>query len=319
MVHAIKKDNTSKMTNKIRDENFNLILNAKHSSAFNFPLLSQVFDLLQRNFSQALKDFLSCDTSVDISENKNVEFSEVIKEIHYPSMIGVIEIINSENHNKSLIVFESQFVYTILDILLGGHEYKFDLKVQKRPFTKIENGVIEDFIKVMINAINKSFDGISNLQFRFKRLESGPNSILITSPSEFCKLLTLKINPLNKNGGCVKFLIPYSTLIPYKSELSKISLKGKDLKEKEIWFQYFENTINNLKLNICVEHTEKIFRLKDLSNIEVGSTIILNRTNNQNWSLVVNNLKVSDCKLGQINNKIAIEILDQIDASKYLE
>ena len=59
--------------------------------------------------------------------------------------------------------------------------------------------------------------------------------------------------------------------------------------------------------------------MKDLSNIGVGSTIILNRVNNENWDLVVNDLKVSDCKLGQINNRIAIEVLDQIDASKFLD
>ena len=74
MANAIKKNSTSKATNQIGDENFNLILNAKHASVFNFPLLSQVFDLLQRNFSKDLKDFLNCDTSVDISENKNVQF-----------------------------------------------------------------------------------------------------------------------------------------------------------------------------------------------------------------------------------------------------
>ena len=319
MANAIKKNNTLETNSKVKDENFNLILNAKHASILNFPLLNQVFELLQRNFSKSLKDFLNCDTSININENENIQFSEIIKDIEYPSMIGVIEITSSDNNNKSLVIFENQFVYTILDILLGGCEYKFDLKVQKRPFTKIEKGVIEDFVKVMINSINKSFENISNLQFKFKRLESGPNSILIASSNEFCKLLTMKVSPLHKNEGYIKFLIPYSTLIPYKSELSKVSLKGKDLKEKEIWFQYFENVINNLKLNVCVEHTEKIFRLKDLSDIKVGNTIVLNRTNNQNWNLVINNTKVSDCKLGQMNDKIAVEILDQIDAAKYLE
>ncbi|RST66354.1 hypothetical protein [Candidatus Aquarickettsia rohweri] len=119
------------MTGKVKDENFNLILNAKNASVLNFPLLNQVFELLQRNFSKSLKDFLNCDTYINISENENIQFSDIIKDIEYPSMIGVIEITNSDNNNKSLVIFENQFVYTILDILLGGYEYKFDLKIQK--------------------------------------------------------------------------------------------------------------------------------------------------------------------------------------------
>jgi len=301
------------------EKNFNLLLNSKHDSVLNFPLLNQIFDFLQRNLSKVLKDFLNCDTGVEFSEKQNVEFETATGSIQYPSMIGVIEVETSDNFHKSLIIFENQFIYTILDILLGGSDYNFKLKVQARPFTQIEKGVIEDFTKIILSSINHSFGKVCNLQFKFKRLESGPNSILIASPKEYCKLLTMRIKPLNKDVGFVRLLIPCSTLSPYKAELSKISLKGKDLKEKEKWFQYFENVVNNSKLNVKVQHTEKVHRMKDLSNIGVGSTIILNRVNNENWDLVVNDLKVSDCKLGQINNRIAIEVLDQIDASKFLD
>ena len=319
MVSTNKKENSIQISKPNNDKNFNLLLSGKHDSILNFPLLNQIFEFLQRDLSKILKNFLNCDTSVGLNENKNIEFETVTNAIQYPSMIGVIEVENSEDSNKALIIFENQFIYTILDILLGGGDYNFKLKVHSRPFTQIENGVLKDFIKIMLYSINHSFGKVSSVQFKFKRLETCPNSILITNPKEYCKLLTMKINPLNREGGFVKLLMPYSTLSPYKTELSKTSLKSRDLKEREKWFQYFENTVNNSKLNIKVQHTEKIHSLKDLSNVAVGSTIILNRMNNENWDLVVNDFKVSNCKLGQINNRIAVEVLDQIDASKFLD
>ena len=319
MVSTNKKEDSMQVSKHNNDRNFNLLLSGKHDSILNFPLLNQIFEFLQRDLSKILKNFLNCDTSVGLNENKNIEFETATNAIQYPSMIGVIEVENSEDSNKALIIFENQFIYTILDILLGGGDYNFKLKVHARPFTQIENGVLKDFIKIMLDSINHSFGKVSSVQFKFKRLETGPNSILITNPKEYCKLLTMKINPLNREGGFVKLLMPYSTLSPYKTELSKTSLKSRDLKEREKWFQYFENTVNNSKLNIKVQHTEKIHSLKDLSNVAVGSTIILNRMNNENWDLVVNDFKVSNCKLGQINNRIAVEVLDQIDASKFLD
>ncbi len=83
--------------------------------------------------------------------------------------------------------------------------------------------------------------------------------------------------------------------------------------------QYFENTIQNIKLNVSIEHSEKTHNLKSLANIRVGSTIVLNKLATENWDIVVNNAKISDGKLGQMNNRVVVEILDQIDASKYTD
>ena len=149
MVSTNKKENSIQISKPNNDKNFNLLLSGKHDSILNFPLLNQIFEFLQRDLSKILKNFLNCDTSVGLNENKNIEFETATNAIQYPSMIGVIEVENSEDSNKALIIFENQFIYTILDILLGGGDYNFKLKVHARPFTQIENGVLKDFIKII--------------------------------------------------------------------------------------------------------------------------------------------------------------------------
>ena len=311
---SVKKDKNAYQLNA----NINLLLKEKYISASSFPLLEEVYNRLLNNFPKILQDFLSCDTNVEFVNSESIKFNNVIHAIPTPCMVGVISSNHRNEPGDALIIVENQLVYTFLDILFGGSEYDFKLKVKDRSFTRIEDNVIKDLCNILLVTLNESLSGISNLEFKFQRLENSTNSILIANAEEFCKLLTLKIKPHSKEHGCIKLLIPYSTIKPYKNELTKVALKSKDLSEREKWMQHFENIIQNIKLNISIEHSEKTHNLKSLTNIKVGNTIVFNKLGDENWSIVVNNVKVSDGKLGQRNGRIAVEILDQIDASKYI-
>ena len=312
------KGSKSKPQRNIVATNVNLLLKEKYISVFSFPLLKEVYKKFLSNFSKTLQDFLDCDVNVEFVNSESVEFKNVISSIPVPCMVGTISSCHSNKPGNALIVIENQLVYTLLDILFGGSEYSFKLKVKERAFTKIEDNVIKDFFNILVVTLNESLSDISSLKFKFQRLENRVNSTLITNTEEFCKLLTCKINSKHKEPGYVKLLIPYSTMNPYKNELTKVALKSKDLSESEKWMQHFEDVIQNTKLNVSIEHSEKTHSLKNLANIKVGNTIVLNKLSDENWNIVVNKVKISEGKLGQINNRTAVEILEQIDTSKYI-
>ena len=143
MVSTNKKENSMQISKPNNDKNFNLLLSGKHDSILNFPLLNQIFESLQRDLSKILKNFLNCDTSVELSENKNIEFETATTAIQYPSMIGVIEVENSEDSNKALIIFENQFIYTINWLLVFSPLRKIfsmdDTKIYKNQKINLKN------------------------------------------------------------------------------------------------------------------------------------------------------------------------------------
>ena len=321
MVILTKSGNTpvEKDKNTYRlNANINLLLKEKYISASSFPLLEEVYSRLLNNIPKILQDFLNYDTTVEFVSSESVKFNNVVHAVSNPCMVGVISSNHRNEASDALIIVENQLVYTLLDILFGGSEYNFQLKVKDRSFTRIEDNVIKDLCNILVVTLNDSLSNISTLRFKFQRLENSASSILIANTEEFCKLLTLKIKPHSKEPGRIKLLIPYSTINPYKNELTKVALKSKDFSEREKWMQHFENIIQNIKLNVSIEHSEKTHSLKSLTNIKVGNTVILNKLSDENWNIVVNDAKISDGKLGQINGRIAVEILDQIDASKYI-
>ena len=52
MVSTNKKENSTQVSERKNDKNFNLLLSGKHDSILNFPLLNQVFEFLQRDLSK---------------------------------------------------------------------------------------------------------------------------------------------------------------------------------------------------------------------------------------------------------------------------
>ena len=45
---------------------------------------------------------------------------------------------------------------------------------------------------------------------------------------------------------------------------------------------------------------------------------MLNKYPEENWDLTINNVKVSSGKLGKVNSRVALELKERLDASKYL-
>ena len=65
------------------------------------------------------------------------------------------------------------------------------------------------------------------------------------------------------------------------------------------------------------EYTETICKLHDLKNLKIGSTMILNKLGHESWDLNANSIKIANVKPGQINDRLAVELVDDINTSKY--
>ncbi|MFQ3307219.1 MAG: flagellar motor switch protein FliM [Candidatus Midichloriaceae bacterium] len=294
----------------------NIFEQNKYSSA-NFPLLRNVYDSMLRLFSKKIQNFLGVPVKLSLEESANSSFGEELNK-HASSITSVMELEGEKDIKEALVIVENDFVYSLLDIFLGASSYDATLEVKGREFTNIEECIVKDFCCSLISTLNKSFSDVSDVGFQFQRLEKNKNSALIVDEDEGCDIVRLKIEPEKKKSGIITIVIPYSTLQSHKSELSKISLKNTDDKFKEKWLEYFENTLQNSNVKVGIKHSERIDGFKDLSEIKVGNTIVLNKLENEDWDVVVNDVKVSSCKLGKVNNRVAVKLVEQINSAKYI-
>ncbi len=290
-----------------------LIERALHSHT-RLPMLEVVYDRFVRVFSNTLRGFTSFTVDADIAKINITRFGEYVDTVPTPTMIAVVKAVEWDNYG--LVVIESQLIYTFMDILFGGRKMPQTLKVEGRPYTSIEQNIVQVITEMLLNDLSASFELVTPVTFQLDRLESNPKFAMISRPDDAINHLSLDIS-MDSRSGKIDIIFPYATIEPAKKILAK-SFLGERGSKDPTWLRHFEHEIANAKIIAEVTLNGKTSSLKEALNMKVGSTLVLDILANDELYMKVSGLKVATGKLGKVNDKMAIQLGDSINIKKYL-
>lgn len=277
------------------------------------PMLEVIFDRYVRAASNSLRSFTSNSVDVDIKELKNSKFGEYINSLNAtPSMIAVVKAIEWDGF--MLVVIENPLIYSFVEILFGGRKIAPSLKVEGRPYTSIEQSIIHSLTETLLDDLSSSFDVMTPVNFQLDRLESNYKFATICRPEDGIFTLTLNIN-MDSRAGKIDFVFPYSTLEPVKKLLSK-SFMGEKGNKDPSWLRHFEKEIANAQIDVEVLVNSTYSKVGEVLSLDVGQTIMLNKTADENVDIRVSGLKCSKGSLGKMNGNLAIQLSDEIIFAK---
>lgn len=283
------------------------------STHLRLPMLEIVYDRFVRIISNSLRNYTSFTVDVDIHKMHNMRFSEYMDKVPIPSMIGVIKAIEWDNFG--LVVIESSLIYSFVEILFGGRKTPSALKVEGRPYTSIEQNIVQSITEIILDDLSTCFETITPVTFQLDRLESNPKFATIARPEDVVVTLSLKV-VMESRHGKIDIIFPFSTLEPVKKILSK-SFLGERGSKDPTWLRHFETEISNAKIKAEVILNGKTTSLQEAMNLKVGSTIMLDILPTDELSMKIAGLKVACGKLGKVDDKMAIQLSDGINLSKF--
>src|SRR5580700_6208603 len=82
------------------------------------PMLEIVFDRLVRLMTTSLRNFTSDNVEVSLDRITSVRFGDYLNSIPLPAILGVFKA--EEWENSGLLTVNSNLIYSIIDVLLGG-------------------------------------------------------------------------------------------------------------------------------------------------------------------------------------------------------
>ncbi len=291
-----------------------LLIEKALNSHVRLPMLEVVYDRFVRVISNSLRNYTSFTVDVDIDKISISRFGEYIDSIPNPTMIAVIKSVEWDNFG--LVVIESSLIYTFIDILFGGRKAPQTLKVEGRPYTSIEQNIVQTITEMILNDLSSSFEPVTPVTFQLDRLESNPKFAMIARHNDVINHLSLKVKMDNREGK-IDIIFPYATIEPVKKILSK-SFMGERGSKDPSWLRHFEHEISHAKIIAEVILNGKTSSLKEALNMKVGNTLVLDILANDELYMKVAGLKVATGKLGKINDKMAIQLSDSINIKKYL-
>jgi flagellar motor switch protein FliM len=278
------------------------------------PMLEIIYDRFVRVISNSLRNYTSFTVDVDINTMNISRFGEYVDSVPTPTMIAVIKAVEWDNFG--LVVIESSLIYTFMDILFGGRKVPPSLKVEGRPYTSIEQNIVQTITEIILNDLSSSFDPVTPVTFQLDRLESNPKFAMIARPEDVINHLNLKVAMDNRHGK-IDIIFPYATIEPAKKILSK-SFMGERGTKDPTWLRHFEKEISHAKIVAEVILNGKTSSLKEALNMKVGNTLLLDIMANDELYMKVAGLKVATGKLGKVNDKMAIQLSDSINIKKFV-
>lgn len=276
------------------------------------PMLEVVFDRFVRSLSTALRNYTSESVDVSVESIISMRFEDYLNSVPLPALMAIFQSVEWENYG--IITIDSALIYTMVDVLLGGGKANKPAPVEGRPFTTIEQDLIQSLSKLMLEEMSNAFNPLTPATFRLERLETNPRFATITRPANPVSLISLRVN-MDDRGGKVDILIPYATLEPVKDLLTQMfsgeSFGGPDVS----WEDDLGVRIRDTELEMEAVLMDKEITLRELAELKVGDTVVMKNTPQDEVALRCKGIKMVRGMLGASGKKLAVSVSHVYDKS----
>lgn len=179
------------------------------------PMLERVFDQFERFLSTSLRHFTADNVDVTIVSITSARFGDYLNQIPLPAGLVVVNAIGLDDY--IMLVYESQLIYSVVDVLLGGRKAR-PVPIVGRQFTTIERRIVDNLTEIVLRDLTNSFAPVSPVQFKMERMEVNPRFALISQETNVAIVVTVRVN-LEGREGQMQFCLPYATLEPIREQL----------------------------------------------------------------------------------------------------
>jgi flagellar motor switch protein FliM len=293
------------------------IINSALVSYERLPMLEIVFDRLVRLMTTSLRNFTSDNVEVSLDSITSIRFGDYLNSIPLPAILAVFRA--EELDNYGLFTVDSNLIYSIVDVLLGGRRGSSAMRIEGRPYTTIERTLVQRMVEVILQDMCAAFEPLAPVHFGLDRLETNPRFAAIARPANAAILVKLRID-MEDRGGRTELLLPYATLEPIRKLLLQ-QFMGEKFGRDSIWESHLATELWSTKVDIDAILDEQVMPLQRIMNLEVGQTVMLGATPDSKIQLRCRGVPLLTGRMGRVGSSVAVRVdaaIERTDASKVL-
>jgi len=280
------------------------IINSALVSYERLPMLEIVFDRLVRYMTTSLRNFTSDNVEVSLDSISSIRFGDYLNSIPLPAILTVFKARQLDNFG--LLTVDSNLIYSIVDVLLGGRRGTAAMRIEGRPYTTIERVLVQRMVEVVLADAKLAFEPLTPVTFTLDRLETNPRFAAIARPANAAILVKLRID-MEDRGGRIELLLPYATLEPIRKMLLQ-QFMGEKFGRDNIWEGHLATELWTTQMNIRAVLDEQMLPLQTVLNLKVGDTLMLNATPDKPVELRAGTVHLTTARMGRRNHQIAVRV-----------
>lgn len=262
-------------------------------------------DKFKRSIPGALRNRVSDTMDIRFKWNKSILWKDLCKIIDTPSLIFQVKA--KEWSGNIAFICRSEAVYYFIESLLGGKDGEnAGMKIEKLQFTNFEKSIVSSILDVIITTLKGAFYKVCDTSFVKGECESEPAYLSAWNGDERVSWLQINMHD-GEMGGVMDLVFPHA------------ALHGDGMKRPANSHATDESSKHSAKMEKIIEDVEVVLRIEmnnvsmtidEIDNLNIGDTILMNRTENDKADLVVNNFLIAKVDLGQVNGNLAGHIVD---------
>jgi flagellar motor switch protein FliM len=291
------------------------IVNSALVSYERLPLLEIVFDRLVRLMTTSLRNFTSDNVEVSLDNISSIRFGDYLNSIPLPAILAVFRA--EELDNYGLMTVDSNLIYSIVDVLLGGRRGTAAMRVEGRPYTTIERSLVQRMLEVVLQDLKVAFEPVSQVRFDLDRIEINPRFAAIARPANAAVLVKLRVD-MEDRGGRVELLLPYATLEPIRELLLQMFM-GEKFGRDSIWEGHLATELWRTNVDIEAVLDELPMTLQAVMNLEVGQTLLLNVGPDAPIELRCGGVGLLRGRMGRVGHQVAVRVENTISNRRLMQ
>jgi flagellar motor switch protein FliM len=280
------------------------IINSALVSYERLPMLEIVFDRLVRLMTTSLRNFTSDNVEVSLDNISSIRFGDYLNSIPLPAILSVFRA--EELDNYGLLTVDSNLIYSIVDVLLGGRRGTAAMRIEGRPYTTIERVLVQRMVEVVLADAKAAFEPLTPVHFVLDRLETNPRFAAIARPANAAILVKLRID-MEDRGGRIELLLPYATLEPIRKMLLQ-QFMGEKFGRDNIWESHLATELWTTQMEVRAVIDEQQISLRRVLDLKVGDTLMLNATTDSLVEVKAGAISLTHGSMGRRNHQIAVRI-----------
>jgi flagellar motor switch protein FliM len=288
------------------------LINSALVSYERLPMLEIVFDRLVRLSTTSLRNFTSDNVEVTMDSISSVRFGDYLNSIPLPAILSVIKAEEWENYG--LLTVDSNLIYSMIDVLLGGRRVGGNIRVEGRPYTTIEMALARRMIEVILEDTHRAFEPVTQINFKLERMETNPRFAAISRPGNAAILIELRIE-MDDRGGKVEILLPYATIEPIREQLLQMFM-GEKFGRDPIWEGHLATEIYQADVEIEAVLHEQDLPLSKVLHLQPGQTLMFERSPTDPVRLRCGDVELTEAIMGHIGNHVSVRVTRPLNPPK---
>lgn len=272
----------------------------------------RTLELIHDNFARIISNYLTAqvrkNVKIKIESVEQITYEEFIHSVPNPTILTIFKM---PPLNGS-ILFETnpQFVFQIIDILLGGNGTG---KYKMREFTDIDKNIIRQVNRGLISNLKLAWEEILDVEPEIEGLETNPALNQILAPNEPVALITFSVE-IGKSNTFINICMPYLSI---EKVLDKLVV--------QYWFQQHDegllkesrekmrHRLNIVDVALTAVLGTTAITVDDFLKLASGDVIPLDNKSSEAVKVFVEDQPAYYAKPGIVGKNLGVQILDIID------